>query len=149
MDTDEAPLGDETVDRGPEGLVADSKPLSERRARERAVGEGVEDALVQGFGDGDRGDAVDDEPGWVAAETHDQWVWRPVAAVLDDERRLPLALEQVGVAVAPGMKVPRPAEGLAGLGGARLADVMDEHDGDVVLALECAQVAEDVGDVAG
>ena len=71
--------------------------------------------------------------------------------VLDGEDEGVIAAAQVEVGVAPGVEVTRAAQALAGLraGGAVLAGVVDDDDGDVAFALQLAEVGEQRGDLAG
>jgi hypothetical protein len=46
---------------------------------------------------------------------------------------------QIQGAVSPGVEIPRAAQGLAGLWPTVLAQVVDDHDGEVVLALQLAE----------
>jgi hypothetical protein len=69
--------------------------------------------------------------------------------VLDGEGEVALLTSQVEVGVTPGVEVPGAAETLAGLpaGAAVLAGVVDDEDGDVEVALERAEIAEEGGDL--
>jgi len=70
--------------------------------------------------------------------------------VLDGEHERVARAAQVQIGVAPRVQVSRAAQPLTGLraGGAVLSCVMGHDDCEVVLALQCAQVREQRGDVA-
>jgi len=71
-------------------------------------------------------------------------------AVLDGEPELVALLPQVEGGVDPCVEVAAAAEVLSGVAGAAvLAGVVDDDDGEVVLALQLAQVGEQARDVAG
>jgi len=71
-------------------------------------------------------------------------------AMLDGERELVSVTTQVEIGVAPGVEFGRAAERLAAAHfRAAFACVMHEQDGDVVLALELAEVRKEWGAFAG
>ncbi len=69
--------------------------------------------------------------------------------VLGGEQELLAVTAQGEGGIDPGEEVSGAAQALAAGGAAVLAGVVDDHDGEVVGALQLAQVAEDGGDVAG
>ena len=71
------------------------------------------------------------------------------AAMFDDELAFVVVAREVERRIRPGREVAGAAELLGGMGGGRLAHVVDEQDGDVVLTLQGAQGAEHGRDVAG
>jgi hypothetical protein len=74
---------------------------------------------------------------------------RTRAAVLDHEHAVVAVAGEVEPRIKPGREITRTAELLRGMGGGRLAHVVDEQDGDIELALQRAQRAEHGRDLAG
>jgi hypothetical protein len=72
-------------------------------------------------------------------------------AMLDREQHGVLLSAEVEIGFAPGVKVTAAAERQAGLGAgtAVLLCAVHDEDGDVMLALQGAEVAEQGGDLAG
>lgn len=71
------------------------------------------------------------------------------SAVLDSDGEVITEAADVDSAVGPSVEVSRPAEGLTGVYGTTLLGVMDDDDGDVVLALHLAKEGEESGDIGG
>lgn len=86
---------------------------------------------------------------WARDEADSERLDWPVEAVLQGELQGVGTAGEVGVAVTPGVEIARPAESLALRATAVLADVVDEDDGEVVVSLQQAQVAEQAGHVGG
>jgi len=72
-------------------------------------------------------------------------------AMLDGEGEVSLLSPQIEVGVSPGMQVSGAAEALSGLcaGAAVFARVVDDEHGDIEIALQGAEIAEDGGDLPG
>ncbi len=88
--------------------------------------------------------------GVVADEDECEGVWSWCAAVLDGEQELTALTAHVEQRIGPREEVARAAQALTWLRGrAILARVVDDHDGEVELALQLAQVAEQRGDLSG
>jgi hypothetical protein len=155
---DDRPGGDETHERIAEALVTDVKLGAELRAAERASPakrlehEGVEIArrlvLAGGLA---RGEGEVDDGVVAGHELKAQRIGRGCGAVLDGEDEGVLVPAHVQIGVAPGVEVAASAKRPAGLraGAAIFACMMHDEDGDVVLALQGAEVAEQRGDLSG
>jgi hypothetical protein len=89
--------------------------------------------------------------GVVGGEEQIERIGRGGGAVLDRDGELVLGATHVEGAVGPGVKIAGAAEALPSLGarGAILAGVVDDENGDVVLALHLTQKGEEGGDIAG
>jgi hypothetical protein len=140
-------------------LIADVELGTKLRAAERVAGagDGVEQAAIE-FGDGvifaveiGRRDREVDVALVAGHELDAQWIRCGGGAMFDREQERVFVTAEVEVRVAPGVEVATAPEREAGLaaGAAVLARVMDDEHGDVELALEGAEVAEQGGDLAG
>jgi hypothetical protein len=69
--------------------------------------------------------------------------------MLDREGDSLVLAEEIGIAVAPGVKIGAAPERLARAGVIAFGDVMDEDDGEVVSPLEVSEVTEKAGDLDG
>jgi hypothetical protein len=128
--------------------VADLELGAEGVAGERdgACADEVEDAICEGDIAGVVGRLIGVDDGQVrdrvVTQGEPQGIGRGDGAVLDREREVVVAASQVEIGIAPGVQISGAAERLtAESGGGVLAQVVDEDDGEVVSALEIAQLA--------
>lgn len=134
-------------------LAAVKGPLSATQGREDAVGERLRRRSRVGAVVGLRV-ADDFEVGGGAVGAGDEpeldGAGSGGGAVLGDEDDPvgAVAMGQVGGVVGPGVEIAGASEGLAEVGAAAFAHVVNEDDGDVVLSLELAQEAEQPRDVS-
>lgn len=151
--------GDEACERVAEALVADAEFGTELGAAERTTGahQEIEDTaidVVGRIGIGGCSGEYDGEMGvdiLTRDEVEAQWIGSRGSAVLDGEQQAILLSSDVEIAISPCVEITAAAERQASLGAgtAIFAGMVYDKDGDVVLALERAEVAEQGGDFAG
>ncbi len=156
---DEGAGRDETHEGITEPLVADAELCAQLRAAEGTAGaaksvdhERIEIArrivldrhVARGDREVDVNIVADDE-------LEAKWIGSGGGAVLDGEDERVLLRADMEVGVPPRVEVAASAKGLAGLGAAAsvLACMMHNEDGDVVVALQGAEVAEQRRDLTG
>lgn len=153
----EQAVASEAGKEGTEALVADAEGGAQVVAGDavwRSV-EQIEEARAEigesGLGSVTRVDDV--EAHGSVVEAHESEVERLRSwggAVLDGEGQVIAEATEVEGAVGPGVEVPRSAEGLAGVcAETAFLGVMDDDDGDIVLALHLTQECEESGDFTG
>jgi len=98
-----------------------------------------------------RGIAVDEEPERLTVACNEAQQHRIVCrggAVLDgEEQALIVTADQIAGGVDPGVEVGAAPQSLAEVAAGALGHVMDEHDGELVTAVDVAQEAQQTGDI--
>lgn len=154
----EEPVASKASEEWAETLVADAQGGAELVARDavRRGVEQVEEARPEIGVSGSRAvvGIVDDvETNGSVLDRHEsdvEGIRSGSRAVLDGDSEVITEAADVKGAVGPGVEVARSAEGLTGVSAeAALLGVMDDDDGDVVLALHLAEEGEENGAVAG
>lgn len=134
-----------------EALVADAQCLPQVCAVHGLATQGLQYAQVEALVGGLLGllELSDDlQPGWVLLELQADELGAGVGAVLDVQLQALLPLDHVQARIEPGVQVAGPSQGLPGLAGAGLADVVHQADGDLVVSLDLAQEAQQLADLA-
>ena len=147
----DAPLPDELLQDGADGLVPGCGAFADLALRERrpGAGERLEDAALGGVRavrPVGRGRLAQPEGGLLSVfhELDPDVVETACGAMLDGHESLPVPAAQVEIGIPPSVQLTAAAEGLARPRSPALASVVDEQDGGLEAALQVAQEAEAV-----